>query len=98
MTGPEEDSSSSPRGTSAGMAEPRRRVVELEFVEEGEDEAHRLWRLRSAVLGPDGQWHALVPEVGPRQPLDLLTPAIDAVVRFLVWEQRRLDGADGAEA
>ena len=76
------------------MAESKRRVVELEFVEERGDEAQPLWRLRSAVLGPDGQWHALTPEVGPRQPLDLLSPALDAVVRFLVWEHRRLDGAD----
>ena len=77
------------------MADAKRRVVELEFVEDSDDEARPLWRLRSAVLGADGQWHALIPEVGPRQPMDLLAPALDAVVRFLVWEQRRLDGTDG---
>ena len=77
------------------MAEPRRRVVELEFVEAEEPgRARPLWRLRSAVLGPDGQWHALVPDVGPRQPIDLLSPALDAVVRFLTWEQRCFDGAE----
>lgn len=70
-------------------------MVELEFVEAEEPgRARPLWRLRSAVLGPDGQWHALVPDVGPRQPIDLLSPALDAVVRFLTWEQRCFDGAE----